>query len=471
MSESRFSKNLLLYFIGIVATKVIPYLFIPLYTKYIPENKYGYFDYTITYISLLIPLLFQSIWEAILRFAIEEEELTDKRNIINIAIFYSLGNTLLYVIIFYIITSFYSIQYANYIIILSIFQAFGFIWQYSARAMEQNRLYVMGGISAAIVNSILNILLIAILKLDIEALYIANIVNNLVLVLVIESKLRLLKFTIRGFKMELLKSMLKYSFPLALNQVSWWLLGAINRTIISNKLGFEANGIYGISYRISTVVSLVTSVYNMAWQEEAFHIHNDKDNEVKSRESLNLLVKLLLSLNIILVPSIGIFHKLFLHGNYAKGLRIIPIMLLAASINPIAIQFGHVFLANKKSNYLFNTTLVGAIINIFFVLLFINRIELYAAAIGTLIGGIVNLIIRKFICNKYMNLRIDCRKILILLIYYIIVLSIYYLAPNRFNYLTLIVGLVVVFYFNYRLILKAYNNILTLFLGLKDNKE
>lgn len=459
MSNSRFSKNLILYFIGIVTTKVVPYLFIPLYTIYIPEDKYGYFDYTITYILLLIPLLYQSIWEAVLRFAIEKKDIADKRKIINIAIIYSLGSTMFFLGVFYLINSLYFIQYSNYIIALGISQALGFIWQFSARALEQNQLYVKGGIYAAIINILSNILLIVILKLDIEALYIANILNYLVLVLVIESKIRLLRISIQNFDIKILKSMLKYSFPLALNQVSWWLLGTINRTIISNTLGFEANGIYGIAYRISTVITLVTSVYNMAWQEEAFHIHNDKDKEKKSSESLNLLIRLLLSVNIILVPIIGVFYKLFIHGNYIKGIKFIPIMFLAASINPIAIQFGHVFLANKKSNYLFNTTLVGATINVLFVLLLINHIGLYAAALGTLLGAITNLFIRKVFSKKFINLRIQFNKIFILLLYYIIVLNVYYFAQNKFNILTLLVGLILTIYFNKQLVFNIYNYI------------
>ncbi|NLW41463.1 MAG: oligosaccharide flippase family protein [Tissierellia bacterium] len=459
MSNSRFSKNLMLYFIGIVTTKAVPYLLIPLYTRYIPEDKYGYFDYTMTYILLLVPLLYQSIWEAVLRFAIEEKDINNKRKIINIAIVYSLGCTILFLGVFYLIDSLYFVKYSSYIILLGIFQALGSIWQFSARALEQNLLYVKAGIYAAILNIFSNILLIVVFKLDIESLYIANIINYLILVIVIESKIKLLRISIKKFDIKILKSMLKYSFPLALNQVSWWLLGTINRTIISNKLGFEANGIYGIAYKISTVITLITSVYNMAWQEEAFHIHNDKDKEEKSSESLNLLIRLLLSGNIILVPIIGAFYKLFIHGNYIKGIKIIPIMLLAASINPIAIQFGHVFLANKKSNYLFNTTLIGASINVLFVFLLINQIELYAAAIGTLLGAIANLFIRNIVSKKFINLRIQFNKNIILLLYYIVVLFVYYFAPNKFNILTLFVGLLFTIYINRQLIQNIYNYI------------
>ena len=63
--------------------------------------------------------------------------------------------------------------------------------------------------------------------------------------------------------------MLKYSVPLVPNMLSWWIVNASDRMIISTILGIAQNGIYSAANKFSGVVSTLYSVFNLTWTESA----------------------------------------------------------------------------------------------------------------------------------------------------------------------------------------------------------
>jgi O-antigen/teichoic acid export membrane protein len=54
----RFIKSSGIFFVGSVLSKAIIFFMLPVYTKYIVPADYGYYDLSITYISVVSSMLF-----------------------------------------------------------------------------------------------------------------------------------------------------------------------------------------------------------------------------------------------------------------------------------------------------------------------------------------------------------------------------------------------------------------------------
>ena len=63
--------------------------------------------------------------------------------------------------------------------------------------------------------------------------------------------------------------MLKYSIPLIPTTVFWWITSVSDRYMVNGYIGDTANGIYAVSYKIPTILTIVSSVFMQAWQFSA----------------------------------------------------------------------------------------------------------------------------------------------------------------------------------------------------------
>ena len=95
--EKKLIKNTIIVAIGQICTKFISFFLLPLYTALLSTKEYGIVDLLNTYISLLLPIIFLQIDQAIFRLLIDtrkNEDSKDKEELISSAIFLLLYNQL-----------------------------------------------------------------------------------------------------------------------------------------------------------------------------------------------------------------------------------------------------------------------------------------------------------------------------------------------------------------------------------------
>ena len=406
MSSRRLIRNMGFYFLGIFSTKILQFFFIPLYSKYIEPGDFGYYSLTVSIIALLIPLLYQSIWEGILRFIIEKEG--DERKVLTTASIYCFGLTILYSILFFITATFLNIQFGIAVLMMGICQMGVSYWQLSARALKKNRIYAISTVVQSIITILLNIILIIIFKWGLLALFIANTVGNLVSIIILEANLRVIQGLKKSdFNLDLLKSIIKYSFPLSVNAASWWLINSFNTVVITYKIGIDENGIYSLANRFGSIMALITSVVTMAWIEESFRSYDTEERDSYFNSVLDVLIRAVFSAVALLIPVTYVFYQLFVFKGYGKGVILTPIIYLTAAYSAIASHLASVFLARKESKIIFRTTIIGGFVSAMGGYLLADRFGSMGVVVTSLIGFIVMCIIRIPMIQKRMKLRIN----------------------------------------------------------------
>ena len=73
--------------------------------------------------------------------------------------------------------------------------------------------------------------------------------------------------------------MIKYSFPLVPNSISWNAIGLTDRLLIVNILGEAKNGIYGVGLKFPTIINTCYSYFNLSWKESASKVVDNKDKD------------------------------------------------------------------------------------------------------------------------------------------------------------------------------------------------
>lgn len=408
-STKRFVKNTAIYFVGSFATKLLQFLLIPIYTKYITPSDLGDFNVIVASVSLCLPLLFQSIWEGAFRFAIEKED--NGRTVLSTSTIYCLSLSILYSILFIFISYYVKLDLAWYILIYALSHIFSSYWQFSARALKENSIYATSAVINSAISIALNCILIIGFNQGIKSLLIANTVGTIVMVLILENRLNLLRdISLNQFNQKLLKNILKYSIPLAINSVSWWLFTSCNNYIITGVMGSSANGIYAMAIRFGTILSTVTSIISLAWNEEAFRSYSDSDRDIYFNKILNLLISGLLCIVMIFIPITYLAYNWFVFGEYKSGVILTPYIYLGAVINALCCHLGSALLARKESNILFITTFGGGALSLLASFVLLHWVGLIGAVIGSLFGYLFIYYVRIPLLHKRMDLKINHKK-------------------------------------------------------------
>ena len=413
MENKRIIKKTGLYFIGNLSSKLLASLLVPLYAFYISTGDLGQFDYSQTVMNIVNPIIFICIWEAILRFLLTENDVNRENRILATSSLFSVLMSILLTIGIVIYYTFIikDTTYMIYIIGLFVCHGFSNIWQYYARALKQNKLYVISGVLSTIINFSFNILLICVFHMKLEALYISNILANLSIVILNEFKLRILKkISLKNLDFHLLKDMLKFSAPMVINTIATWLISGVGRMLINNILGKEANGLYAFANKFSIIVTFIGTVLNMAVIEESILISKEKDFDSKFSSNIQFTYTKFLSLITLAIPAIMIFYEIIQSTGYYESRIYVPFLLIYAVTMTMSTNIGAVFHAISKTKYIFVSTVFGAIFMIAISLSLISQVGILGVILGQLSAAFAIMFSRYKIARKVYQIKFKVEK-------------------------------------------------------------
>ncbi len=404
-----FIKSTIYYFVGNVLSKIIIFLLLPLYTKYISPSSYGYFDLMSTYVNLAIPVLSISIWVAMMRYMFDYQEDSEKIvSVVNGTVIF-LSSLIVYSVVFFVATRLMEIQYAIYVYVYGLVFAFTHHYSHLARGYQHNFLFAVSGLVATVATVACNIILIIGFDMDYKALYISCCIGNLLQVILLEFKIRLVeKFSFRVVDFTLLVQMVGYAFPYSINSVFWWFLTGYNRAVIANALDIGQNGIYAVSTKFSLVLYLISASVSLAWQETAFK-KGDKEENIGMyySDASDLYLRFLMLGTVLLLPFVYLVFPFLINARYKEALVLIPLNILATVVSIFAQFQGSIYGALKRTRVIFYSTLVSCLINAGLIWILIFPYGSQAANISMLMGFLANVIIRSVILNRYMRYHLD----------------------------------------------------------------
>ncbi len=220
--ENRLVKNVILYTIGNLGSKVLVMLIVPIYTHYMNPAEIGYYDLIVTLAGLICPVIMLSIHEGVYRWLLESGQKKDR--IIRSGLFIWGSGVLLTALGFIVVNHYIEIQYAFLVFAIIALQSLYNLVLEITRGLKHTVSYSVSGIVYSCIFFIANIVLVCVLKKGLIGIFVSLIVALLGTIIFLYSIQRDLRINIeRPNKNVIDKRMIKYSLQLMPNSISWWI--------------------------------------------------------------------------------------------------------------------------------------------------------------------------------------------------------------------------------------------------------
>ncbi|MFY8331108.1 polysaccharide biosynthesis C-terminal domain-containing protein [Vagococcus carniphilus] len=418
--ELNLLKKIGLYFLGNFSTKIIGTLLIPIYAIYVLPEELGEIDLQQNIASIVAPIIVIGIWEAILKFGLSKDDLS-KKKVVNTTFFYVLMSGIVSFIVIYPMYIFFidNTKLSLFYTLLIVTTPFVSVLQYYTRMYKKNSLFVSSSILASVVRFLLLLITIIFYKLGIYGLIISLLGSQIFLMIYLWIGLEMSKkLELGSFDVNLLKKMIKFSFPLAINLISLWFLSGFTRMYINFSHGSEANGIYTFGLQCSSIVAMLGQVVNMATLEETL-ASSKKEFPKKFETYTDTLINIFFDMSTLALPFISIFFLLISKSSFSESFIYVPILILNAIFVSVASNFNNVFQFNGKTKFVFVTTLISAIVNIVVAIILNILLGVKGIVIAQLIGSLSLFILRYFLIKKDVFYRLKMNQFIISLLLFI----------------------------------------------------
>lgn len=442
-ANKRLLNNTFLYAVGSFGSKILSFLIVPLYSYYVMPDALGYYDVIITTLSLLQPIIILQLSDGVYRWLMSSKTNYERKAIIATTIRILINNVIIASIIFIILNIICKFQYAIWILLLMVLQCIYPVMQQIIRGLQKNKLYAFCGILYTAVMLLVNCIGLILLKSGIEILFISQIIANIVCVIIIFASIPEIRIDIRE-KMDRQTGvdLLKYSAPLIPTNICWWIVNSSDRYIILWFLGNASNGIYSMANKFPTILSIITNVFYLAWQESALREYESENRDEFFSDIFSQYSRVLFTTALFLIPATKLFIKYMLAASYGTAWYYSGFLFLAVIFNSLNSFLGLGYQISKETKKSLYTTIIAALINIVINVALISNIGLIAASLSTFIAYLTLFVIRICHTRRYYKLSINWKKFLSYLVISILEVVVLYWTSDIVTLVIMVTSIV-----------------------------
>ena len=403
-------KNTVIFSIGNFGTKIISFFLVPLYTNILTTREYGTVDLIYTVGMVLVPLLTLNIGESIMRFALDKDADCDK--IMSTGITILIFGAIIGLLILPIANLFENVShYSIYIYLYTLTLAFSQIFLCYLRGKEFLLKYSIGNIIQSLTIAIFNIIFLIGMKKGIEgylmAYILANVCTGLYGFWAGKVNLVIKKYSV---DIQLSKNMIKYSVVLIPNSFMWWIMNSSDRMMVSAMISVTANGVYAVAYKIPTLLSTFTTIFNQAWSYSAIREDESEDKEEYNNRVYDKLVTIIIVVATGLLMIMKPFLSVYVGKEYYAAWHYVPYLIVGFVFMTLGSFIATSYTVHKDSMGFLISGTVGAIINLILNFILIPMMGVSGAAFATCISYFGVFVYRIKDTQKYIKLRVFKRK-------------------------------------------------------------
>ncbi|MBQ8207655.1 MAG: polysaccharide biosynthesis C-terminal domain-containing protein [Clostridia bacterium] len=389
--------------VGTLASKILVYLLLPLYTDCLSPSEYSTADLISQTANLLLPLLAVGMVDGIFRFAIDSESDGGRNKVFCVSTYMvAIGSVIALALIPLLeLTGFFE-GYSWLIPLYVIASNFHLSAAHFLRGSGKTKLFSLQGIICTALTIALNLLFLLVFDMGVTGYVLSVVVSDALMTVFLYTKEKLWKFLRpSNFESELLKKMIKYSVPMIPTTVFWWITNVADRYMIAYFDGDYINGLYAVAFKVPTLLILVSGIFSEAWQYSAVTDGSGEDRQrffSRVFDSFQSIVFLAASFLILFAK---FFTRVLLADTYADAWQYMPVLVAATVFSSLVTFMSSVYVKHKRSMNSFITAMIGALANIILNLILIPKYSAQGAAVATLACYIIVYIIRAVDTQRY----------------------------------------------------------------------
>lgn len=396
-----------LFFISTFSSKFLVFLLMPIYTAVLSPDQFNTVDLMTQTANLMIPLVSLGIPNSIIRFGLDKQY--SKRGVFTVA-------ALTYVVGFMALLACYPLivkitfinQYVKYLYLYLLCSCGRTLVQQFVRARMLTRLYAVDGILAT-VNTLFFVYLYLV-KLNMGAMgYILATITadfiSIVFLSVISSCWKY--FSLKKASTALAKEMLAYCLPLMPTSIFWWITNVSDHYLVTFITGAAAGGVYAISYKIPSIVNLVSTIFTEAWQISAVKEGQEENPEKFFTTVFKAYQGIMFMGGAGLILICRILVDFMVAEQYYESWRFIPVLIMATIFSSFSGFLASIYMVQKDGKSNLFTMMAGALSNIGMNLVLIPKWGAQGAAIATFVSYLLVFILRARGTKKFIDINIS----------------------------------------------------------------
>lgn len=415
-----FVENFLVYGIGGVISKIIPLVMLPVVTRLMPNTEYfGINDISVVIVSFGSAIAIMGMYDAMYRMFFEKSDQEYKKEICSSALGFTVMTSIIVFLTLIIFKSFFAslffgaAKYKNLLALSAMSVLIGgtnSIISAPTRMQNQRKVFLITNTLSPILSYGVSIPLL--LKgYYIFALPLASVISAFSIEIIFGLYNRKW-FSIKRIKKEHIKNMLIIGLPLLPNVLIYWIFNSSDRLMISHLLGNTEVGIYAIGSKIGQISQLIYTAFAGGWQYFAFATMKDNDQVKMTSNIFEYLGIISFSVGVLMAAMSSLIFRILFVGEYQKGEIIAPYLFIAPLLLMLFQVGGNQFLVIKKTWISMIVLSLGAIVNVIINLVLIPVLGIEGAAIGTLMGYCISVVLCVKVLDRMKLLKLSNRFML-----------------------------------------------------------
>ncbi|MCR5108913.1 MAG: polysaccharide biosynthesis C-terminal domain-containing protein [Lachnospiraceae bacterium] len=399
--------NIALFSISNFVSKILVFLLVPFYTNVLSTSDYGIADVMQTTLLLLVPMLTVNMGEAALRYGIE---CPGKRSdILRAGIKYTLTASVIVLFISALLSLFFKEQRGYLLIFILLFGAnslYEFLILFF-QGCEQVKIVVCGSVFSTLVLILCNLFFLLVVKLGIYGYILSQIIAFTlagVLMLSLGKKYAGYIYESKGRDESFEKELTDYGKPMIAYSTGAWINNASDRYLVSLLCGVSVNGLYGVAYKIPSILMVFQRIFAQSWQMSATKSYNDENSSEFFSAMYRTYQGFMVTGCSFLILTVRAFALFMFRKDFYPAYEFVPPLLISVVFGALTGFIGSICLAHKDSKAMGISTFAGAVINVVLNLLLIPVMGAMGAAVATAVSYYIMYVCSMFIVKKHVKI-------------------------------------------------------------------
>lgn len=398
---SSFIKNSSIYVFSSIASAAIPFILLPILTRYLTPAEYGQIAMFTIFTSALAAIIGLSVHGAANRRYFDESvNTTELARFNGNCLFILLVSTsiALFLLLFidYLLADYLGIPTLwVYLGILSVFCSFILNirlgqWQIRGKAKR----YGILQISNALVVLLFSLLFVISMKLGPDGRIYGIVSTSLIIAVLSYYTLRNDQLILFKYNREDINYALSFGVPLIPHVLGGFLLLSVDRLVINKELGLEMTGIYMVAINLGGALNIIFNSINKAYSPWLF-AQLKENNEKKKRDIVKktymyfVFLVFLAALSFLIAPPV---LKLIVGEKFHQAGEVLPLIITGQIFMGMYFMVTNYIFYIKKTKYLSYVTIISGVINVILLLALIPNYGIIGAALAFLIANILRFI-------------------------------------------------------------------------------
>ncbi|MCR5393404.1 MAG: oligosaccharide flippase family protein [Olsenella sp.] len=429
MGESRrLLKNTGIIAVGGMATKLVQFFLLPLYTTVLSTVEYGTVDYINTIAIFLVPVVSVLMDEALFRYLIDCDTEEDRTRAVTASCAIMLVGCAAFAAIMLVAWVVFRPKNMGWVVALVISGTLLQMASAVLRGFGRTVSYALMNFIASAASIVMNVIFIAIFRWGATGMLSATTIaqTSAALAFLVANKLwRYVEPA--SLDRDEVCSMVRYSVPLIPNKVSWTIMNMLDRLVIMNTIGADAAGVYAVAYKFPNVMDMVYGFFYQSWKESSARVlGSGEDSTTFYNGVYRVLRRFMMGVVLGMTALMPLVYGLLIRGGFGEGLLYVPILLLATFYSNMSGFYGGIFTAYKDTGIMGTTTVVSAVLCVVLCLALIPPLGLWGASLATVASTFVVNEYRRVKVAKYARLEEDRSEQVLTIVSCVATFALYY---------------------------------------------